>query len=145
MVGLEVRTEAAAGGGGGGGVGAGWDLSAEAGPGPGLGGGRSSDLGSVRRQRDKAQSGAAVPGGQRGAPRLPPGAAPWGDVEGPFPAIARQPPAGEKGELAGEHIPAGSRSLITQKAESTGLGQPGPRFVLRERSLGKARGEPRAE
>lgn len=142
MVGLEVRTEAAAGGGGGG-VGAGWDLSAEAGPGPGLGGGRSSDPGSETRH----SQGRRCPAGQRGAPRLPPGAAPRGNVGGPTPALARRPPprpAGVEGEPAGERIPAASRSLITQKAESTGLGQQSRRFALRERSLGKAGGEPRA-
>lgn len=41
--------------------------------------------------------GRRCPAGQRGAPRLPPGAAPRGDVGGPSPAIARQPPASPRG------------------------------------------------
>lgn len=123
-----MRTEAAAGGVGGGGVVAGWDLSAEAGPGPGLGGGRSSDPGSVRRQRrEKERQGqrAAVPGGAEGTPRL---AERLGGVGGsgesaPYPTLARQYPASPHGrERRGGRGTRFCRLLITQKAESTGLG-----------------------
>lgn len=141
MVGLEVRTEAAAGSGGGG-VGAGWDLSAEAGPGPGLGGGRSSDPGSVRRRRETRHSQERrCPAGQRGAPASPRARRLGGTWEDRPPSSHGNPPprpTGGNGEPARERIPAGSLSLITQKAESAGLGQRSCRFVLQERSLGKA-------
>lgn len=63
-----------------------------------------------------------MPGGAEGSPPLPPGAAPRARG-GTVPRLPRQPPprpAGGKGQPAGERVPAGSRSLITQKAQSTG-------------------------
>lgn len=119
MVGLEVRTEAAAGGGGGG-VGAGWDLSAEAGPGPGLGGGRSSDPGSVRRRRETrhSQGGGARRG--KGEPPASPPARRLGGTRGDRPPRSHgnpppRPTAG-KGEPAGERIPAAPSSHKRQRA-----------------------------
>lgn len=123
MVGLEVRTEAAAGGVGGGGVVAGWDLSAEAGPGPGLGGGRSSDPGSVRRQRREKErvSGRRYPAGPRGPPASRSASGGLGD-QGSRRLTPRSHgntpprPTGRRGEADGERVSAASSSHKRQKA-----------------------------